>query len=803
MESLAGLLLTAVFIPLLAFVVLALAGSKLGKPRAGYVAVAGIATSLALSTTALLQWLGMPEAKQVGGVVPFLEWAHLGTVPVVFGVNVDSLTVIMFFMVTLVSTCIFVFSLGYMAGHSDEVDGKSKYHRFFCYLSLFAFSMLGLVVAPSILFMFIFWELVGVCSYFLIGFYFHKKSASNAAIKAFVVNRVGDFGFLIGLMMAFYYLGDVSLDGTAATFKSSADEFVRQGGDLAAFHPREGVQADQLFTPGPLGVMMATWMGICLFCGAIGKSAQFPLQVWLPDAMEGPTPVSALIHAATMVAAGVYLVARIFTLLTPGAAMFIATIGCITLTIAALVAIVQTDIKRVLAYSTLSQLGYMIFAMGIGAWIGALFHLLTHAFFKALMFLGSGQVIEGCHHEQDMTKMGGLRKKMPVTCWTFLVGVLAISGVGLPWLKFGVGGYYSKDEILAVAYYRAFGGAHDGAESHASLASTDPAHAALPAAEAAHLAASGGVMEWLPKVLCVFAIVTAFVTPFYMMRCWWMAFMGKPRDEHVYAHAHEVKLMYGPLVVLAVGTFLASWFLFRPMVAAAFTSAPLATGFSEEAMHGVEHAVHGALTLLVWPSFIVGFLLAWWIYKGGLAKAERIKAAWPRVYTLLWRKYYFDEVYDTLFVKGVSRVIAGICGAIDRYFIDKLVDFSAWVTRVLSYISGNRLDMNGMNAAPRGYDGLVVLLLITGAFGAAWKLSTGDDYAPLWIGVILWVVLGVDGLVNDLAQTAAGFATALRRPQSGRIRMYVLPAAAAAAIGVIAVLWFGAGAVQAGESVAR
>ena len=291
--------------------------------------------------------------------------------------------------------------------------------------------------------MFVFWELVGLCSYLLIGFYFDRAYASRAAIKAFVTNRVGDFGFLIGLMLVFFKLGTFDLDQAAANF---AHQFATNTGIFGAGITLFGYQIS--------GMGLATLMGIGLFCGAMGKSAQFPLHVWLPDAMAGPTPVSALIHAATMVAAGVYLVARVFRLMTPDALLFVAVIGCLTLTLMALIAIVQVDIKKCLAYSTLSQLGYMIFGMGCGAWIAALFHLMTHAFFKAMLFLCSGQVIEGCHHEQDMRKMGGLRKKMPFTCWTFFVGVLAISGAGIAGTSFGLGGFFSKDEILAVAYAR-------------------------------------------------------------------------------------------------------------------------------------------------------------------------------------------------------------------------------------------------------------------------------------------------------------------------------------------------------------
>jgi len=412
------LLAIGILAPFVSFWVLVFFGSRLGKPAAGWFAVAlGMGVPLVLATYVLISWLGeTPVARQALAEHAYrFHWATLGTVPATVGVKLDSLTVIMYFMVAFVAFWIFVFSVGYMSGHSDEVDGKSKYSSFFAYLSLFGFSMLGLVASSSLLFLFIFWELVGLCSYLLIGFYFDKAFASAAAMKAFITNRVGDFGFLIGLMLVYFQLGTLDLDEAAAVF---AQQFA--GGT--------GIFAGE-FTL--FGWSLATIMGIGLFCGAMGKSAQFPLHVWLPDAMAGPTPVSALIHAATMVAAGVYLVARVFRLMTPDALMFVAVIGGLTLTLMALVAIVQTDIKKCLAYSTLSQLGYMVFGMGCGAWIAALFHLMTHAFFKAMLFLCSGQVIEGCHHELDMRKMGGLRRKMPVTCWTFFVGVLAISGAGI------------------------------------------------------------------------------------------------------------------------------------------------------------------------------------------------------------------------------------------------------------------------------------------------------------------------------------------------------------------------------------
>ena len=684
MSNIETMLVAGTLIPLASFVILALFGSRLGKPVAGWVTVAAMAASCVLAALALVEWQGLDAtARADARSEPFL-WAYIGSVPLHIGVNLDSLTLIMFFMVTFVSTWIFVFSLGYMAGHSDEIDGQSKYHRFFTYLSLFGFSMLGLVISDSLLFLFIFWELVGLCSYLLIGFYFHKRSASNAAIKAFVTNRVGDLGFIVGLAMVFLYLGSLSLAGAAEAFEA---EYA--SGDSA------------LFSQTLLGLNLATWMGMLLFCGAIGKSAQFPLHVWLPDAMEGPTPVSALIHAATMVAAGVYLVARIFVLLTPQAQTFIAVIGCITLTLAALVAIVQTDIKKVLAYSTISQLGYMILGMGVGAWIGALFHLLTHAFFKALMFLGSGQVIEGCHHEQDMRRMGGLRRKMPVTCWTFLVGVLAIAGAGIPLLHFGLGGYFSKDEILAVGYDRMH-------------------HGGIGAA----------LLFWIP-------VAIAYVTPFYMMRCWWMTFMGKPRDDHVHDHAHESKLMYVPLVVLALGTVFASYWLFRPMVADAAPGTSLVSAIDGEKLNEAHHA----LAVIVGGAFVVGFLIAWLIYRRGLTTAENLARWLKPIHTVLVKKFYFDELYGLLLVGGI-HVLRGVCYLFDKIVVDGLVNLSAKVTERVSRFSGEVLDNRG-----------------------------------------------VDGAVNALGEGTWQLGGLARSAQVGRIRNYVLFAVGGATLVVLLVVW--------------
>jgi NADH:ubiquinone oxidoreductase subunit 5 (subunit L)/multisubunit Na+/H+ antiporter MnhA subunit len=798
------------------FWALVFVGARMGKPRAGWFGVAlGMGVSLVLATIVLIGWRFFEDdasrAALSANAVRW-TWATLGDVPATIGVKLDSLTVAMYFMVAFVAFWIFVFSVGYMSGHSDEVDGQSKYSRFFAYLSLFGFSMLGLVVSSSLLFLFIFWELVGLCSYLLIGFYFDRAYASAAAIKAFITNRVGDFGFLIGLMLVYFQLETLDLDQAAATF---AEQYAAGSGIFASHFT--------LF-----GWSLATIMGIGLFCGAMGKSAQFPLHVWLPDAMAGPTPVSALIHAATMVAAGVYLVARVFRLMTPDALMFVAAIGCLTLTLMALVAIVQVDIKKCLAYSTLSQLGYMIFGMGCGAWIAALFHLITHAFFKAMLFLCSGQVIEGCHHEQDMRKMGGLSKKMPYTCWTFFIGVLAIAGAGIPGLGLGLGGYYSKDEILAVAYARAFEwddhhkfeesqeGGHGATNDHASANETasvrfrlasmpeprkgpsgspendpidgkhkalidrnekvrwsgtiDTAAPVIPARDVVEAPTAGahpppGRNEAaifdrtpaLPKWMFWLAILTAYVTPFYMFRCWWMTFMGTPRDEHVHHHAHEMRLMYVPLVVLAVGTFVASYFLFRPLIAGAApgaTAAPLVLAFDGEANSHAIHAAHGFLTFGVGFAFVIGFGVAYFIYRHGLDLAERIKEAiWP-VHAVLEHKYFFDEVYDLVWVKG-CLLVAAVARFIDTWVVDFIFDLLAAVTERLAALSGMILDNHG-----------------------------------------------VDGVVNGIAKTSTDIGALARVGQTGRIRHYVLFAAAAATIVFALLLIYVAGPADAAAAAA-
>ena len=725
MPTPALLLVIATLLPLASFVLLVFLGKRMGTPLAGIVATIAIGGSFVFSIVAMMLWLNVSDGDTVGaGKMPInLTWKWIPTGGGInqdhpgfldLGVYVDSLTVVMFAMVTLVSTLVHVFSIGYM--REDK-----RFPRFFTYLGLFCFSMLGLVIGGTTLQLFIFWELVGLCSYLLIGFWYEKKAASNAAIKAFVTNRIGDFGFLIGFGILFYHLGNVTLPHmwVALGAAGSGQAITLPGGVV--------------FSAGLL-----TIMGIGLFFGAIGKSAQFPLHVWLPDAMEGPTPVSALIHAATMVAAGVYLCGRIFPILTPDAKLFIAIIGCTTLTMAALIAIAQSDIKKVLAYSTVSQLGYMILAMGIGSWMGALFHLITHAFFKALLFLGSGSVIHAAHHEQELPQYGGLIRKIPVTGITFAIAVLAIAGTPF------ISGYYSKDTIIAQA------------GAFVSLAT----------------AQGRSPFYWL---LFVLPVAMAYVTAFYMTRCWTLTFAGKPRNQHLYDHAHESPVMWWPLIILAGFSILGGYIGIQLMLRNAIhetanycqsidPSHREFTGFNTawqnplpgefgldtdrttettgdgagahaeiakpaEAASAAEHAFERGEQLAHWvfPAFIVGIGLGLVIYLRGYAIADRLHAITPLrwIHTWLYRKMYFDELYFAVFV-AITMALARLSGAFDKYVIDGLVNLVGWAVKQL-------------------------------AFGA----GLNDRYI-------------VDGAVNGAADLAQGLGAVVRTPQTGRIRMYVI-----------------------------
>jgi NADH-quinone oxidoreductase subunit L len=516
-------------LPLASFVLIVLLGPRMGRAgrNAAVVATAAIVTSFVLSAVALGLWLlhyPLAAAEHTSHATAMApqpiagDWYALGSfgaLQVTIGYYIDALTLAMFCMVTLVASCIHVYSIAYMHGELSEVfdtlapksDGqpmcrRGRFCRFFQYLSLFCFSMLGLVLAGNAAMVFVFWELVGICSYLLIGFWYERTSASTAANKAFIVNRVGDFGMIVGLMALWAGMGTFSFSEIFALV-------------------RPGVE-HQLQAPAGMTYGALVLAGLGIFCGCVGKSAQFPLHVWLPDAMEGPTPVSALIHAATMVAAGVYLVGRFYPIFTPEVLLVIACVGCVTLLMAASIALVATDIKRVLAYSTVSQLGFMMLALGLGGWLAGMFHLFTHAFFKSLLFLCSGSVIHSCG-TNEMPKMGGLRKRMPVTAYTMLVGCLAIAGAGIPTV-IGLSGFHSKDYIIA---------------QDLSFRLHNPL--------------LGGLFYYG-------ALAGAGLTAFYMFRLWYMTFAGAPRDEHVHHHAHESpRLMTVPLVILAIPAAIVAW----------------------------------------------------------------------------------------------------------------------------------------------------------------------------------------------------------------------------------------------------
>jgi NADH-quinone oxidoreductase subunit L len=540
------------------------------------------------------------------------------------GFLLDPLSAVMILVVSGIGFLIHVYSIGYMAH-----DGG--YYRFFGYMNLFVFFMLLLVLANNYLLLFVGWEGVGLCSYLLIGFYFHKKSAGDAGNKAFLVNRIGDAGFLVATMLLFVTLGTVRFTEVNAAIAE---------------------QGDALATGawGAVAVICALY-----FFASTGKSAQFPLFVWLPDAMEGPTPVSALIHAATMVTAGVYLIARSNPLygLAPEVLLVVATVGALTAILAASIALVQTDIKRVLAYSTVSQLGFMFLALGVGAYWVAVFHLFTHAFFKALLFLGSGSVIHAMGGQQDMRHMGGLRDKIPVTFRTMFIGSLAIAGIP------GLAGFFSKDEILWQTFSSPLGS----------------------------------------QLLYGVGLVTAAMTAFYMWRMMFMTFYAEPRmDEHTQAHIHESPaVMTVPLVVLAAGSVLVGW-LGVPKIWTALPGlfhsfehwlAPVTGG--EPLAHQADDHGHAALEWSL-MALSVGVALAsiWLAYRLYVQRpeeAERIPAAMPSVYRLLARKWYLDDIYNAVFVRGVALGGGRLMSVMDRRVVDGGVNGAGWLTRFVSTMS--------------------------------------------------------------------------------------------------------------------
>lgn len=542
------------------------------------------------------------------------------------GVKLDNISAIMLLMVTLCSTLIHLFSTAYMRDHHGKPEDGYRYASFFSYLSLFTAAMLGLIISDNLLTLFMCWEVMGLCSYLLIGFYRHKISAANASMKAFMTTRVGDTGLFIGMLGLFSIVGSFRFDAINEALASGALD-----GQL-------------------LGLHAAFIIGILIFLGTVGKSAQFPLQVWLPDAMEGPTPVSALIHAATMVAAGVYLILRTYPILAVGHVLpIVAYVGATTALLAAILAIKQTDLKKVLAYSTLSQLGYMVMAVGVGAFSASFMHLITHAIFKACLFMSSGSVIYAMHHEQDMGHMGGLRKKLPITFAAMLITTFAISGVP------GFSGFVSKDMILA------------GAMGFGYFA--DPTHILIP----------------------VFGFLTAGLTAFYMFRLIFKTFFGHPHDKEHYDHAHEGGWnMWVPLVVLAalsvavvftgsltgglVGGLdqvmggASNWFTHLVRV-------PEIHAVHEHAEH-LEHAVHEAhqpAMILSIGLAALGILFSYLVYGSGKISAARLSKLWPNfVHKLIDNLYFFDFFYIKVLIQKVFLPVANFMTRFDDKVIDRV-----------------------------------------------------------------------------------------------------------------------------------
>jgi NADH-quinone oxidoreductase subunit L len=531
------------FLPLLAAVVITLFLQR--RPRlSAAISVGAVLISFLLSVGLLAAFL-QGRAPDIS-----LTWLQVGSLQIEFGLHFDALSVLMLLIVTGVGSVIHIYSMGYMR---DDPD----YARFFACMSLFVFSMLGIVVSNNFFQMFVFWELVGLCSYLLIGFWYQRPSAADAAKKAFLTNRLGDVGFLIGIVLAWAMSGTLSFAAMKNQWPSD---------------------------PAVLGAT-GTAVGLLIFCGAVGKSAQFPLHVWLPDAMEGPTPVSALIHAATMVAAGVYMLCRVFFIFYQPALHVIAWIGGITALLSALIAVQQDDIKRILAYSTLSQLGYMVMAVGFRAPPAAIFHLTTHAFFKALLFLGAGSVIHAMSEEQNIWRMGRLRHKMPLTYWTFLAGTLALCGL------WPFSGFFSKDAILAAAWD------HN-------------------------------------KMLFALGVGVAFLTTFYMFRLFFVVFLGKPKSDHA-EHAHESPhVMTYPLVLLAVGAVMGGFFGIEHFVAPQFSP-----GVTVPIIAPLElHAMIPGLA-----AFFIGLWAAYSCYAG--ADSDPLPGKMAEVCSILRHKFYFDEIY--------------------------------------------------------------------------------------------------------------------------------------------------------------
>ena len=614
---------TIVFLPLLGFLLAGLFPRTLGVKGCEYV------TTGFLMISAVLSWIAFFTVGIGGGetqIVEVLRWVNTGSFSANWTLRIDTLTVVMLVVVNTVSALVHMYSIGYM--HHDP-----HRPRFFAYLSLFTFAMLMLVTSDNLLQMFFGWEGVGLASYLLIGFWYHKPSANAAAIKAFVVNRVGDFGFALGIFGVFLYFGSIEF---STIFANAAALNLEETGGEGAYHFLNYTLTSQGFL---------TVICVLLFMGAMGKSAQFLLHTWLPDAMEGPTPVSALIHAATMVTAGVFLVARMSPIfeLSHTALTIVTVFGAITAFFAATVGLVQNDIKRVIAYSTCSQLGYMFVALGVGAYGAAIFHLFTHAFFKALLFLGAGSVIHAVSDEQDMRRMGGLRSHIPMTFWMMIVGTIALTGLGIPGTILGTAGFFSKDAIIESAFV-------------------------------GENAAAGFAFGLL--------VIAALFTSFYSWRLIFMTFYGKPRaSADVMSHVHESpNVMLIPLYILAAGALFAG-VIFHDVFLGHEAGGHHETwynGFWRDALFAGPHnhileEFHHVPLWVKWSPFAamaLGFLGAWWMYIRNPGMPKELARQHPGLYAFLLNKWYFDEIYDFLFVRPAKRLGRFLWKKGDGWFID-------------------------------------------------------------------------------------------------------------------------------------
>ncbi len=698
-ENILLLSLSVLLIPMVSFLINVFFGKKLGR-ISGWIGTTILATDLVIAAVIAYSKLVIYPDIQV--IQTRFEWLNLGSSSIEVGYGIDNIAAIMLMVVTVISFLVHLFSTIYM-------EGDRRFPTFFAYLGLFTFSMMGIVIANNFLVMYIFWELVGISSYLLIGFWYEKNSASNAGKKAFITNRIGDLGFFAGIMILFMTYGSFMFE------------------DIFA-----GISSGKLPFDNPT---MLTVAGICIFMGAMGKSAQWPLHVWLPDAMEGPTPVSALIHAATMVAAGVYLIAKVFVMFTADALTFIAIIGTITAFMTATIAITQTDFKKVLAYSTVSQLGYMVMSLGTGGYTNGFFHLVTHAWFKAALFLAAGSVIHAMHHAmhhlhdhhsdpQDINNMGGLRKKMPWTYFTFLFVTLALAGIPF------TSGFLSKDGILAntLAWANLTGGWH-----------------------------------WIVPVL---GFSAAGMTAFYMFRLTIIAFHGKPKTEIAH-HVKENQLpIVLPLVVLSVLTI---WFFYSPnpieategwfhqRVVSPETAVPAAyqwdfllpeggahahtlhadAGHAVVASQNAEvaagepagihfrnklqeevhhfHYIAMILSLLIAGS---GIALAFLIYQYKVISAEKLEAKFRRLHTFSLNKWYFDELYEKTVI-GYTLLTSKGLALFDNYIIDGIVNLFAAINRIAGQAIGifDNVVIDGavnLLANLTGYTGIMLRKLQTG-----------------------------------------------------------------------------------------